>query len=175
MRVETSRLRVVDLVPPDTSIDGASNAHPTPGAYVRDHRKRRGFSLEQLAAATKIPKRQLQAIEDERFDELPGLVFVKGFLRCCARALKLDEEVLLGLLYEQERAALRGRRRDASPAPRQGTDGAHSRSAVARVRALPLLPTARLLMWSALLVIIVLFVLVAFTLAANMGGTELLS
>lgn len=170
MRVETSRLRVIDLLPSDAGTDDGDFPPPTPGAYIREHRKRRGFSLEQLAAATKIPKRQLEAIEEDRFGELPGLVFVKGFLRCCARALKLDEETVMGLYYEQERAALQTRRRESTPSPKPAEISRASSSIQARVA--PLLPSPRVLMWSAVLVILTLFVLVAFTLVANMGGSH---
>jgi hypothetical protein len=59
---------------------------------------------------TKIPKRQLVLLEDDRFDEMPGQVFVKGFIRCCARALRVDEEIVMGMLYELEREQARSRR-----------------------------------------------------------------
>ncbi|TPV93945.1 MAG: hypothetical protein B7733_17695 [Myxococcales bacterium FL481] len=173
MRVETSRLRVIDLLPADDVTDDCESPAPTPGAYIREHRKRSGLSLEQLAAATKIPKRQIEAIEHDRFGELPGLVFVKGFLRCCARAMKLDEETVIGLYYEQERAALQTRRRESPSPPRPSTTSSRASSLPARV--VPLLPSPRVLMWSAVLVILTLFVLVAFTLVAHMGGGQSIS
>lgn len=85
---------------------------PSPGAYLREQRQRRGLSLEQLAAATKIPRPSLEQLEDDNFDALPGAVFVRGFLRCSARALGLDPTAVLELLYEQERERLRARRRE---------------------------------------------------------------
>lgn len=106
MRVDTGRLRVVagDALEPASAEDGGP---PSPGAYIREHRMRRGLSLEELAIATKVPRTSLELIEEDRFDELPGMVFAKGFLRCCARALALDEHTVLGLLYELERDARR--------------------------------------------------------------------
>ena len=59
--------------------------------------------MDQLAMATKIPRSSLALLEEDRFDELPGMVFAKGFLRCCARTLGLEEDTVLGLLYERER------------------------------------------------------------------------
>ncbi len=62
------------------------------------------MTLEDLAARTKIPRGSLEALEADRHEDLPGPVFVKGFLRCCARALHLEVDVVLELLLEQERA-----------------------------------------------------------------------
>jgi len=62
------------------------------------------MSVEQLAIDTKIPRASIDALEEDRFNELPGPVFVKGFFRCCARSLGIDAEVVLSLLHERERA-----------------------------------------------------------------------
>jgi transcriptional regulator with XRE-family HTH domain len=118
MRVDTGRLRVV---PPDADpiIDGLDDGHEldgldgaalSPGAYIHKQRQRQGLSLEQLAAATKIPRRSLELLEDDRYGELPGPVFVKGFLRCAARALGVSPDAVMELLYERERALLQARR-----------------------------------------------------------------
>ena len=97
MRVDTGRLRVVagEALDPVMAEEGEA---PSPGAYIKHHRLRRGMSLEQLAMATKIPRSSLVLLEDDRFEELPGMVFAKGFLRCCARTLGLEEDTVLGLL-----------------------------------------------------------------------------
>jgi hypothetical protein len=70
------------------------------------------MSIDQLAAATKIPRRSLELLEEDRYDALPGPVFAKGFLRCAARALGVDVQTVMDLLYERERAALSARRRE---------------------------------------------------------------
>jgi transcriptional regulator with XRE-family HTH domain len=111
--VQTGRLRVVAPEAPEESPEAIDDA-PSPGGYIRDQRKRRGMSLEQLAAATKIPRESIAALEDDRYEALPGSVFVKGFLRCCARALGVNPEAVMELLYERERAALQARRRSHS-------------------------------------------------------------
>ncbi len=120
MQAEQARLRVVAS---DSGLGPA--AAGSPGRYLQEQRRARGMSLEQLAAATKIPKGQLALLEADRYEELPAPVFVKGFLRCCARALKVEEEVMLGLLYEREREQLRSRRRDSGASP-VGTSPASS-------------------------------------------------
>lgn len=120
MQAEMSRLRVVapDTLPAavvrEPIVDGDA---PSPGGYIREQRQRHGMSLEQLAAATKIPASSLRHLEADEFDALPGPVFVKGFLRCCTRALGLSSETVMELLYERERAALVARRQPpAAPA-----------------------------------------------------------
>ena len=65
------------------------------GAYLRRERELRQVSLEELFQLTRIPLKSLSALEDDRFDDLPGEVFVRGFLRSCAIALDLDPEELL--------------------------------------------------------------------------------
>ncbi len=52
----------------------------------------RGVSLDEISAATRIATRFLRAIEDEQWDQLPGGVFNRGFVRAVARYLGLDEE-----------------------------------------------------------------------------------
>src|SRR4051812_167442 len=60
------------------------------GAFLRREREIRQVSLEELVQITRVPLRMLQRIEEDRFDELPGEVFARGFLRSYARALGLD-------------------------------------------------------------------------------------
>jgi cytoskeletal protein RodZ len=65
------------------------------GTYLRRERELRQVSLEELVQTTRVPLRMLQRIEEDRFSELPGEVFAKGFLRSYARALGLDADALL--------------------------------------------------------------------------------
>ncbi len=62
------------------------------GEKLRRERELRGISLDQIATATKISTRMLKAIEDEKFDLLPGGIFNKGFIRSYAKFLGIDEE-----------------------------------------------------------------------------------
>ena len=67
------------------------------GASLRDARRKRGLELDAVQRATRIRKRYLEAIEEERFDLLPGVAYARGFLREYAEFLGLD-----GGLYVQE-------------------------------------------------------------------------
>lgn len=62
------------------------------GNKFRKAREKKALSLEDVANVTKIGSRMLQAIEDERFDQLPGGVFNKGFIRAYAKHLGLNDE-----------------------------------------------------------------------------------
>jgi cytoskeletal protein RodZ len=62
------------------------------GESLKREREMRGVTLEEVSAATRIATRFLKAIEDEQWDQLPGGVFNRGFVRAVARYLGLDEE-----------------------------------------------------------------------------------
>jgi cytoskeleton protein RodZ len=62
------------------------------GESLKREREMRGVSLDEISAATRIATRFLQAIENEQWDQLPGGVFNRGFVRAVAHYLGLDEE-----------------------------------------------------------------------------------
>jgi cytoskeletal protein RodZ len=62
------------------------------GEKFREERERRGITLDDVSNVTKISSRMLQAIEQERFDILPGGVFNKGFIRAYAKTLGFNTE-----------------------------------------------------------------------------------
>ena len=55
----------------------------------------RGVSLEEISTATRIATRFLVALENEQWEQLPGGVFNRGFIRAIARFLGLDEDSLV--------------------------------------------------------------------------------
>jgi cytoskeletal protein RodZ len=65
------------------------------GEHLKREREMRGVSLEEISAATRINTRFLEAIESERWDQLPGGVFNRGFIRSIARYLGMDEDSLV--------------------------------------------------------------------------------
>lgn len=65
------------------------------GERLRNARLARGLSLEDVEAATRIRRRFLEALEAEAFDELPGPVYVRGFLRVYSTYLGLPPEELM--------------------------------------------------------------------------------
>jgi cytoskeleton protein RodZ len=69
----------------------ASNPVESFGARLKREREQRKISLDDIALSTKIGTRFLSALEEERFDLLPGGMFNKSFVRAYARHLGIDE------------------------------------------------------------------------------------
>lgn len=65
---------------------------PSFGEKLKLEREKRKITLEQISASTKIGTRMLQALEEDKFDQLPGGIFNKGFVRAYARVVGLDED-----------------------------------------------------------------------------------
>jgi cytoskeletal protein RodZ len=65
------------------------------GDHLKREREMRGVSLEEISAATRISTRFLEALESDQWDQLPGGVFNRGFIRSVARFLGLDEDSLV--------------------------------------------------------------------------------
>src|ERR1051326_2162672 len=59
------------------------------GNKFRQAREKKNLSLDDVS---KISSRMLKAIEEEHFDQLPGGVFNKGFIRAYAKHLGLNSE-----------------------------------------------------------------------------------
>lgn len=60
------------------------------GEELRSQRLSRGIALEQITAVTKISQRHLVALEQDRYQQLPGGILSKGIVRGYAGALGLD-------------------------------------------------------------------------------------
>lgn len=75
---------------------GTAGAHPNGvGDYLKNARIARGMSMEEVARATRIPLSTVDEIEADRFDDLPGEVFTRGFLRAYARAVAVPADEVL--------------------------------------------------------------------------------
>jgi cytoskeleton protein RodZ len=65
---------------------------PSFGEKLRLEREKRNITLDQVSVSTKIGLRMLRALEENQFNQLPGGIFNKGFVRAYARVVGLDEE-----------------------------------------------------------------------------------
>jgi len=65
---------------------------PSFGEKLKLEREKRKITLEQISSSTKIGIRMLQALEEDKFDQLPGGIFNKGFVRAYSRFVGLDED-----------------------------------------------------------------------------------
>ena len=71
---------------------GTSTMEDTLGQYLRHMRTQKGVSLEDIAKATRIDPRYLEAVEDNDFSQLPRAeVFAKAYVKAYARCLSLEE------------------------------------------------------------------------------------
>lgn len=68
------------------------------GETLLQARQSLGLSLDEVANKLKLSKRQIEAIEHNRFNELPGNTFVRGFVRNYARLLEVPVEPLIAQL-----------------------------------------------------------------------------
>ncbi len=75
-------------------------AQETVGGMLRQTRFQLGYTLQDVTEQTKLTPQQVQAMELDRFDELPGGSYTLGYLRIYAQFLKLD------LAYVLDRFAL---------------------------------------------------------------------
>ena len=65
------------------------------GQLLRQAREQAGLSLPDIAARLKMPLKVLQALEEERWEQLGAPVFVRGQLRSYARLLRVDVQPYL--------------------------------------------------------------------------------
>lgn len=65
------------------------------GASLKQAREARGLSVADVAQQLKFAPRQLEALEQDHYDQLPGGTFARGMVRSYARLLKLEAEPLV--------------------------------------------------------------------------------
>lgn len=75
----------------DAPTEQATLFPKTAGERLREARAAQGLSLAEIAARTRIPARQLEAIEEGNYASLPSITYSVGFAKAYARAVGLDE------------------------------------------------------------------------------------
>jgi len=86
------------------------------GTRLRRTRLRRGIELEQIASVTKINPTYLRFLEEERFDELPAAVYVRGFVVAYLRCVGLDPAKAAASYMARFEAGRSATRKGRSPA-----------------------------------------------------------
>jgi cytoskeleton protein RodZ len=71
------------------------------GDLLRNARRSRGMTIEQISRVTKISAPILRALEADDHARLPGWVFTRGFLRSYAREVGLDPQETVATFLEQ--------------------------------------------------------------------------
>ena len=123
------------------------------GETLRRERELRQISLREIAEATKINLRYLDALERDDFRHLPGGVFNKGFVRAYAQFIGIDPETMVTAYLDEDRRQ-QARVTRTTPAPQP--------SAEAEVPP----PSVGARVWVAVLVIALILVVLAAGLTA---------
>ncbi len=79
------------------------------GDELRRERELRGVPLREIAEATKVSLRFLEALEKNEFESVPGGLFIRGFIRAYATHIGADPEKLVNaylfqVSHDQEQA-----------------------------------------------------------------------
>ena len=85
---------------------GDTPQRATAGALLRAAREKQGLHIAALAAAIKVAPRKLDALENDRYDELPDATFTRALAQTICRTLKIDAHPILGLLPVPESSML---------------------------------------------------------------------
>jgi cytoskeletal protein RodZ len=117
----------------------------------------RQISLREIAEATKINLRYLDALERDDFRHLPGGVFNKGFVRAYAQFIGIDPETMVTAYLEEDgRQQARASRVGGAAPDAQETAG-------------PARPLGQRLFFAALVVVLILVLLAAGLTALGYG------
>jgi len=73
----------------------AKSENATVGSQLSVARLRHGWTVEEAAARTRLHANVIRNLEADRFDKLPSLAYIRGFLRIYARELGLDPKAIL--------------------------------------------------------------------------------
>lgn len=127
-----------------------AKAPVTAGSLLRAAREKHGLHIAALAAAMKVAPRKLDALENDRWAELPDATFVRALALTVCRTLKLDAKAVLDLLPPAETLGLQSIGEHLNT-PYRDADG-RSASSVAGGAIRPMVWAAALLMVAAVAV-----------------------
>ena len=82
----------------------AADSYPTAGALLRAARESQGLAIDTVAQHLKLAPRQVRALEEDDFAQLPGRTFIRGFARNYARLMHLDPDAIVAALPEADAA-----------------------------------------------------------------------
>ncbi|MDF1537000.1 MAG: helix-turn-helix domain-containing protein [bacterium] len=69
------------------------------GTYLKRRREELGLTLKEVAGSTRIRSTYLEYIEEQRYSDLPALVYLRGFIMEFARTLRIPEPEILTAAY----------------------------------------------------------------------------
>lgn len=98
----------------------APEARADIGTALKAARAKKGHTLEAVAQQTRIQKKFLDALENNRFDEFPALAYLRGFLKSYCDYLEVDFDPLWQAVNEPAKEPT------PAPAPTAPTSGSSS-------------------------------------------------
>ena len=81
--------------PSGDNLDLPDNLTSVTGRDLKMLRIAGDISLEEVYRKTNIPKKTVEDIEEENFENLPALVYLKGFLKTYAKVLNINEDQMV--------------------------------------------------------------------------------
>jgi len=81
----------IENQPSESNLDLFDSQTSVTGKSIKIVRAAREISLEEIYRKTNIPKKTLEDIEEEHFEKLPALVYLKGFLKAYAKILNVNQ------------------------------------------------------------------------------------
>jgi cytoskeleton protein RodZ len=106
--METQRRRLFKRLDPNQlhkshflDIEGGPEVDALIGQTLRRAREAWGYDLQQVSEALRIRRAHLEALEEGRYDDLPGSTYALGFFRSYARFLGLDADAIVEQLKTQ--------------------------------------------------------------------------
>jgi len=92
------------IEPPSPGPDEVAAPEPTAGDQLRAARESHGLSIDTVAQHLKLAPRQVRALEDGDYAQLPGRTFIRGFARNYARLMQLDADAIVAALPDAQQA-----------------------------------------------------------------------
>ncbi len=80
----------------------------TIGEMLREERLKHRIELSELASLTKIKQSYLQALEENRFSDLPAATFIKGYIKTYGSVFGFDHVPLLAILRRDYKQSVKG-------------------------------------------------------------------
>ena len=89
----------------ESTLEQASYTREDFGLLMKELREKAGFSIDEVSVATRISHSYVEALENGDFEKLPGVVFVKGFVKNLIKTYGVKDMDVIGkldLVYRQK-------------------------------------------------------------------------
>lgn len=85
-------------ISPELTAGSASPSANSAGQLLRQYRESTGLHIVALSSALKVARSKLEALEGDRLQDLPDVVFARALAMSCCRYLGKDAEPVLALM-----------------------------------------------------------------------------